>query len=75
MTVKLDENVVRWSDAFLDKHAPTGERQGPPALTLGYAPSFDAGEFVVTARENRLEAPNGRSVANPLLIHAALYNF
>ena len=31
----------------------------PPPLTLGYAPSHDPGEFVVTAAGNRFEAPAG----------------
>jgi hypothetical protein len=74
MSVKLDDNVVRWSGAFLDRFPETGARPGPPGLTLGYAPSHDAGELVVTARNNRLEAPAGRTVATPLLIHAAEYN-
>jgi hypothetical protein len=76
MSVKLDDNVVRWSGAFLDRFPETAGRQGqePPGLTLGYSPSHDAGELVVTARDNRLEAPAGRRVATPLLIHAAEYN-
>jgi hypothetical protein len=75
MTVKLNDNVVRWSDAFLSHAAETGSKQQlPPALTLGYAPSHDAGELKVSARGNRLEAPAGKETANPLLIHAAEFN-
>jgi hypothetical protein len=74
MTVTLNDNVVRWSEAYLNSSARTNASQAPPALTLGYAPSHDARELIVTARGNRLEAPAGREVATPLLIHAADYN-
>jgi hypothetical protein len=74
MTVTLNDNVIRWSEVYLNSMARTNARQTPPALTLGYSPSHDAGELIVTARGNRLEAPAGREVATPLLIHAADYN-
>ena len=74
MTVKLFDNVVRWSDAFLSHAAATGSKQIPPGITVGYAPSHDANELVVTARGNRLEAPAVAKTARPLVITAANFN-
>jgi hypothetical protein len=75
MTVKLSDNVVRWSDAFLSHAAGTGSKQIPPGLTVGYAPSHDAGELVVTARGNRLEtAPGAKAASYPLVVPAANFN-
>ena len=39
-----------------------------------YSPSHDAGELIVTARDNRLETPPGRRIGTALLIRAASYN-
>ena len=74
MTVRVNDNVVRWSEEFLSQFAKTSGGKSPPALTLGYAPSHDAGEMIVSAHDNRLEATAGREVATPLLINAATYN-
>ena len=74
MTAKLNDNVVQWSDAFLGRGAGTGSKETPPGLTLGYAPSHDAGELVVTGRGNRLAAPAGWESAQALVIPAADYN-
>ena len=43
-------------------------------LTVGWENSNDAGELVVVAEGNRLEAPPGRRVGPSLLIRAANYN-
>ena len=59
MTIALNRNIMRWSEAFLSRHAQKGDKPLPPPLTLGYAPSHDPGEFVVTAAGNRFEAPAG----------------
>ena len=74
MTVKLDENVVRWSEAYLNGIGGSNTHQEPPGLTLGYSPSHDAGELIVTAHGNRLEATAAREAATPLVINAADYN-
>jgi hypothetical protein len=74
MSVKLDENVVRWSETYLNSMAGSNARQAPAGLTLGYSPSHDAGELIVTAHLNRLEAPAGSEGATHLMIHAADYN-
>ena len=74
MTIALNRNVMRWSESFLSRHAQQADKPLPPLLTLGYAPSHDPGEFVVTAAGNRFEAPAGAQKAGVLLIHAALFN-
>ena len=55
MTVRLDNNVVRWSEPFLKRMA--ARKATPQGLTIGYEPSHDAGELVVVGGRNRLEAP------------------
>jgi hypothetical protein len=74
MSVKLDRNIVRWSEGFLNRVIDAKTRQAAPGLTLGYAPSHDAGELIVTAKGNRVEVPAGREAGTPLLIHAATFN-
>jgi hypothetical protein len=74
MTVRLSQNVVRWTKPFLDPLGRGRTRETPPGLTLGYPPSNDPNELVVTARANQLEQPPGRPSAAALLIHAANYN-
>ena len=74
MTIALNRNVMRWSQAFLSRHAQQADKPLPPPLTLGYAPSHDPGEFVVTAAGNRFEAPAAARKEGVLLIHAALFN-
>jgi hypothetical protein len=74
MTVRLDNNTVRWSEAFLSQTLAPGTKQYPPGLTIGYAPSHDPGELVASAAGNRLVAQARAERAQPLLIHAAEYN-
>ncbi len=74
MSVKLNENVVRWSEGFLGRLEASSPKQSPVGLTVGYSPSRDAGELIVTARDNRLEAPGGRQFAGSLVINAADFN-
>jgi hypothetical protein len=74
MMVQARHNVFRWSDAFLDRFLAANSQQAPVALTLGYPPSHDPNELVVTEAGNRIEAPSGRRLGPPLLIHAAQYN-
>jgi hypothetical protein len=74
MSVRVNQNVVRWSEAFLSRKERATAKEPLVGLTLGYAPSHDPGEFVVFADGNRLEAPQGHRPAPPLRIHAALYN-
>ncbi len=73
MTATLSDNVVRWSDSFLSKVA-AGSKDTPPGITVGYAPSHDAGEFILSAHRNRLEAPAAAASSHPLVIPAATYN-
>jgi len=74
MAVQVENNVVRWSERFLNRMEGTDSKQPLVGLTLGYPPSNDPGELVVAALGNRLEAPSGRHPGPPLLIHAAEYN-
>jgi len=74
MTVRLSQNVVRWSVPFLDQFGRSGAREPLAGLTLGYPPSYDPGELVVEAEGNRLEHAPGRRAAVALMIHAANYN-
>jgi len=74
MAVQVKNNVVRWSERFLNRMEGTAAKQPLVGLTLGYPPSNDPGELVVAALGNRLEAPSGRQPGPALLIHAAEYN-
>jgi hypothetical protein len=74
MTVVLEGNSLRWTEPFLKRQASAEGKSVPPGLMLGYMPSHDAGEFVVRASDNCLEAPSGLSATSSLLIHAAEYN-
>lgn len=72
MTVRLDNNVVRWSEPFLRGLA--ARKSMPLGLTIGHEPSHDAGELVVAGGRNRLEAPTSLDRVPTLMIHAANYN-
>ena len=74
MSTSLVDNVVRWSEGFLSHSAGAAAKEPPVGITLGYAPSHDPGELVVTVRGNRLEAPGAWQRAPALFIHAGLYN-
>jgi hypothetical protein len=74
MTIALNRNVIHWSEHFLSQRARTGAKSLPSGLTLGYTPSHDAGELVVKAAGNRLEASSGAQSAASLIIHAADFN-
>jgi hypothetical protein len=70
--VRVDKNVVRWSEPFLSRIAR--KKAAPGALIVGYPPSHDPAELVVHAGQNRLEAPTAELFVPSLVIHAALYN-
>ncbi len=74
MVVQARRNIFRWSDGFLSRFDGASTAKPPVALTLGYPPSHDPNELVVTAADNRLEAPPGHTVGPALWIHAAQYN-
>ena len=74
MTVQSRRNVFRWSDGFVSRFDEVNAKEPPVALTLGYSPSNDASELVVSAVDNRLEAPPGRRLGPSLIIHGAQYN-
>jgi hypothetical protein len=73
MTVTLKGNTVRWSDGFLSRLAGSGAKP-PVGITLGYLPSLDPGEMVVTAQGDRLTAPARAPQASALKVNAAVLN-
>jgi hypothetical protein len=74
MTVRVNNNVVRWSEPFL-RHIETLDPKVPcSGLTVGFPPSNDPHELVVRAKGNRLEAPVGGQLVASLNIEAAEYN-
>jgi hypothetical protein len=74
MTVRLNDNVVRWSESFLSRVEHASSKEPLLGVTLGQPGSDDPGEFVVTAQGNRLESPAGHRLKPALLINAARYN-
>jgi hypothetical protein len=74
MSVALRQNVVRWTAPFLARMARSDAKEPLAGLTIGYRPSHDPGELVVSSESNALDAPRGYDDAPALLIHAAQYN-
>jgi hypothetical protein len=74
MSLTVNDNLVRWTSPFLERLKRLGVNMPPPALTLGGSPSHDAGELIVKAAGNRLEAPRGAHSAGTLIVNAAEYN-
>jgi hypothetical protein len=74
MSIQLRKNVVRWSEPFLARMARADGKEPLAGLTIGYRPSVDPGELIVSAEGNTLEAPPAYRNAPALLVHAALYN-
>jgi hypothetical protein len=74
MTIAVNQNVLRWSDSFLAQRERAEPKQPLMGLTFGWGDSHDAGEMVVVAEGNRLEAPPGRRVGPSLWIRSATYN-
>jgi hypothetical protein len=74
MSVQLRKNVVRWSEPFLARMSRADSKEPLAGLTIGYRPSVDPGELIVSAEGNTLDAPPAYRNAPALLVHAALYN-
>ena len=74
MSLTLKNNLMIWTTGFLQRLQASGGKVPPPGLVLGDAPSHDAGEFVVKAAGNRLEAPGSARTAASLVVNAAEYN-
>ncbi len=72
MTIRLDDNLVRYTEAFLSRG--TARSEPLVGITLGHQPTHDPLEFRVMAHGNRLERPPGGGAIAPLLIRGALYN-
>jgi hypothetical protein len=52
-TATLTSNTFIWSDAFLSSYASAHRGAAPAALVLGWKPSGDPGEMVITETGNR----------------------
>jgi hypothetical protein len=74
MTVALKRNTIRWSDAFLRQRARAKEATPLRGVTLGYLPSLDSGEFLVTEEGDRLEAPPSAQAKEGVHVHSARVN-
>ena len=74
MSVELADNVVRWSGPFLAARRRQGSDAPPLGLTVGYRPSADPDELLVSASGNKLDAPAAFRDAPGLLVHAARFN-
>lgn len=74
MSLALHGNLVRWTEEFLQRQRASGGTAPPPGLTLGCAPSHDAGEVIVKADGNHLDAPRSARAGAGLMVHAANYN-
>ncbi len=62
------------SRTFLARRARAGEKMPPPGITLGYRPSLDPQDTLITASGNTLDAPAGYLDAPALLVIAASLN-
>jgi hypothetical protein len=74
MTVTLQGNTVRWSDAFLSRRGTTARKPALVGITLGYPRSLDPGELRVTEKDDRLVAPGRAPAASAMKIEAAVVN-
>ncbi|SIO67267.1 hypothetical protein SAMN05444166_8310 [Singulisphaera sp. GP187] len=57
MTIRLKNNIIRWSDAFLRQRVRAKEKAPLRGYTFGFLPSHDPDELVVTQVGDRLQAP------------------
>jgi hypothetical protein len=74
MTISLKDNIIRWSDAFLRQRARAKEATPLRGLTLGYLPSLDPGELLVTEQGDRLDAPPTAQAKDGVHVHSARVN-
>ncbi len=74
MSAELRDNVVRWSEPFLAQWARSGAKEPPTGLVLGYRPSADPDELIVTASGNALDAPRGYRDLTALVVNGARLN-
>lgn len=57
MSLTLSNNTLRWTPGGLAQRAAIAPSQAgtPPRFALGYAPSLDPDELIITERGTRLE--------------------
>ncbi|WP_165068489.1 right-handed parallel beta-helix repeat-containing protein [Paludisphaera rhizosphaerae] len=76
MSATVEDNVVRWTDAFLRRVAADRESGKRPlvGIALGEQHSRDPSELRVQAARNTLDAPAGRKLGPSFLVRAADLN-
>ena len=74
MTCDVRDNVVRWSEPFLTRMLRGRAHPTVPGLILGFRPSADPDELIVTAGGNALDAPREYREFAGMVINAANYN-
>lgn len=74
MSAAVHDNLVRWTDPFIARHARLPDAKPLRGLSLGYPKGRDAGEFQVSAARNAIDAPPGRKLGATLFVNSAEYN-
>lgn len=74
MSLRLRDNVVRWTQPFLGAWERAGHKEPPPGLVIGYQPSADPEELIVSAAGNRLEAGTHYPELTAVKVHTARFN-
>ena len=74
MSATVEDNIVRWTDAFAGRHARRAEAKPLRGLTMSQPGGKDAGEFVVKAARNTVDAPAGLKLGPTLSVNSAEYN-
>ncbi len=74
MSIELRDNVVRWTEAFVAARVRARVKEPLPGLVVGFQPSADASELMVSASGNSLDAPSGYREMPGLVVHAARFN-
>ncbi|MBV8268506.1 MAG: hypothetical protein JO252_19425 [Planctomycetaceae bacterium] len=74
MVLTLRNTTFRWTEAFVSRHLQGSGTAIPPGLIIGYRPSLDPGELVVTEQADRHDAPSVAPRLAVVLVHAAIYN-
>jgi hypothetical protein len=74
MSIQLRDNIIRWTEPFVSARIRAGLKEPLAGLTVGYRPSADAYELLVTASGNGLDAPAQYRDAPGLVVHAAAFN-
>ncbi|MDR3623053.1 MAG: hypothetical protein P4L85_27115 [Paludisphaera borealis] len=74
MSAVVEDNQIRWTNPFLTRHAGSADKKPLRGVTFGFPHAAHAGEFLVTAARNTLDAPAGRKFGPSLIVHSAELN-